>query len=779
MNAVAPVPQLDRPVHVVAMGELRGRLGRRHHDQGGSLTPPAEHDAPKLNEMFVGRPLTHSAVSPNREELPKLHADPCLQPLGRASSHNSNAAPPQVNVISFMSSLNNVMQDEAKMVVQNRAQYDSILSEQRRKSNVIRSSTESIEKLSDASGQAAGLESPLGKVVTRRNTGYNSADDLVSLPPTQGLPNRQRPGLRRRPSREDAAGAANVYQQPAPVTRHASNNSPARGRPPHHPAPLIDPDQLAYPHPPSEHLNRESSSEQNLTEGESGQESPFLNVPGAGGKKKKGLKRRHLKGQGRIKVVVRKRPLNATGLESGGDVVTTYGQAISICEHKERIDLSKYTEKQTFQFDSVFDDACMNHDVFVGTALPLIDTFFEGGNASCFAYGQTGSGKTYTMLGARDGEEGLYLLAARDLFRRLGPSHTVTASFYEIYCNTLYDLLGERKVLYAREDANRKVNIVGLSEHSVDNVADLVRLMEIADKNRSSGSTAANEHSSRSHAILSLTMTHEDKPDFGATFKFIDLAGSERGADTAERGRKTQQEGAEINKSLLALKECIRGLDLGHHHIKFRGSKLTEVLRDSFTGNCRTVMIATLSPSSQNVEHTLNTLRYANRVKGLPTKSMDPSKERNHQPLRKPSMPLMDVERDKELDKDAKPARGREKHKSKAKRARSMPVQKKPSANVVSKEDSDVNASEDGFDDPNLPPGLIAGVRKRMDRQKQQIQQMEHEIAQLRKALQDKDSAHKQEIGMCKMVKRMDEQRILLLEDHNSSLQKKIQELSR
>ena len=129
--------------------------------------------------------------------------------------------------------------------------------------------------------------------------------------------------------------------------------------------------------------------------------------------------------------------------------------------------------------------------------------------------------------------------------------------------------------------------------------------------------------SSRSHAILCLTGSDEYNEDWTSTFKFIDLAGSERGADTAERGRKTQLEGAEINKSLLALKECIRGLDMGHKHIKFRGSKLTEVLRDSFAGNCRTVMIATLSPSSSNVEHSLNTLRYANRVKGLPAKQID------------------------------------------------------------------------------------------------------------------------------------------------------------
>jgi hypothetical protein len=95
------------------------------------------------------------------------------------------------------------------------------------------------------------------------------------------------------------------------------------------------------------------------------------------------------------------------------------------------------------------------------------------------------------------------------------------------------------------------------------------------------------------------------------------FAGSERGADTYDNNRQTRLEGAEINKSLLALKECIRALDSDARHVPFRGSKLTAVLRDSFLGDqARTVMIANISPNSLSVEHTLNTLRYADRVKG-------------------------------------------------------------------------------------------------------------------------------------------------------------------
>lgn len=98
---------------------------------------------------------------------------------------------------------------------------------------------------------------------------------------------------------------------------------------------------------------------------------------------------------------------------------------------------------------------------------------------------------------------------------------------------------------------------------------------------------------------------------------FIDLAGSERGADTIEQNKQTRMDGAEINKSLLALKECIRALDLEKKHLPFRGSKLTQVLKDSFTGNSKTTMIANVSPANSCCEHTLNTLRYADRVKEL------------------------------------------------------------------------------------------------------------------------------------------------------------------
>ena len=111
-------------------------------------------------------------------------------------------------------------------------------------------------------------------------------------------------------------------------------------------------------------------------------------------------------------------------------------------------------------------------------------------------------------------------------------------------------------------------------------------------------------------------------------FSFIDLAGSERGSERGDSiNQQVRLEGAEINKSLLALKECIRKIDQDSGaHLPFRQSKLTQVLKDSFistTLKCRTCMIACISPDQASFEHSLNTLRYADRVKELRGGSID------------------------------------------------------------------------------------------------------------------------------------------------------------
>ncbi|XP_028268955.1 kinesin-like protein KIF2A isoform X2 [Parambassis ranga] len=329
----------------------------------------------------------------------------------------------------------------------------------------------------------------------------------------------------------------------------------------------------------------------------------------------------------RICVCVRKRPLNKKELSMKDlDVITIPSKdVVMVHEPKQKVDLTRYLENQTFRFDYAFDESTANEMVYRFTARPLVETIFERGMATCFAYGQTGSGKTHTMGGDFSGKnqdcsKGIYALAARDVFLMLKkPNYKkldlqVYATFFEIYSGKVFDLLNRKAKLRVLEDGKQQVQVVGLQEKEVKCTEDVLKLIEVGNSCRTSGQTSANAHSSRSHAVFQIIVRRKGK--MHGKFSLIDLAGNERGADTSSADRQTRLEGAEINKSLLALKECIRALGRNKPHTPFRASKLTQVLRDSFIGeNSRTCMIATISPGMTSCENTLNTLRYANRVK--------------------------------------------------------------------------------------------------------------------------------------------------------------------
>uniref|UniRef100_A0A8I3NYK0 Kinesin-like protein n=1 Tax=Canis lupus familiaris TaxID=9615 RepID=A0A8I3NYK0_CANLF len=331
----------------------------------------------------------------------------------------------------------------------------------------------------------------------------------------------------------------------------------------------------------------------------------------------------------RICVCVRKRPLNQreTTMKDLDIITIPSDNVVMVHESKQKVDLTRYLENQTFCFDHAFDDTASNELVYQFTAQPLVESIFRRGMATCFAYGQTGSGKTHTMGGAfsggdQDCSKGIYALVAQDVFLLLKTRAyekldlKVYGTFFEIYGGKVYDLLNWKKKLQVLEDGNQQMQVVGLQEQEVCSVEDVLNLVELGNSCRTSGQTSVNAHSSRSHAVFQIILKSGGK--LHGKFSLVDLAGNERGADTAKANRKRQLEGAEINKSLLALKECIRALGQNKSHTPFRASKLTQVLRDSFIGqNSSTCMIATISPGMASCENTLNTLRYANRVKEL------------------------------------------------------------------------------------------------------------------------------------------------------------------
>ncbi|KAH8399555.1 hypothetical protein KR222_003631, partial [Zaprionus bogoriensis] len=341
-----------------------------------------------------------------------------------------------------------------------------------------------------------------------------------------------------------------------------------------------------------------------------------------------------------ITVCVRKRPMSRRELQAKAvDIISVPGRdSLLVHELRNKVDLTKFLEHHKFRFDYTFDEQCSNTLVYEHTARPLIRTMFEGGNATCFAYGQTGSGKTHTMGGefcgkVQDCTTGIYALAARDVFAELSkPKYremgaSVTCSYFEIYGSKVFDLLlPEKPMLRVLEDGRQQVVICGLTKRPVTKVEEVLGIIEQGNRERTSGQTSVNIKSSRSHAVFQIALFMPGRIDPCGKCSFVDLAGNERGADTQSASLQTRREGAEINKSLLALKECIRALSRHSSHLPFRGSKLTQVLRDSFIGGeqNKTCMIAMISPGLGSVENTLNTLRYADRVKELVAKEDDP-----------------------------------------------------------------------------------------------------------------------------------------------------------
>ena len=324
----------------------------------------------------------------------------------------------------------------------------------------------------------------------------------------------------------------------------------------------------------------------------------------------------------KIFVVVRKRPLSKKEqANSEIDCVSVINPRTYIHECKIQIDgITKYLEDHEFYFDNSFGDASTTKDVYDCTINPMIDLVLNQGIVTCFAYGQTGSGKTYTMKGIESfAIDALFNLSKRSF----GDRFDFYISFFEIYGGRLYDLLNKRATLQVLDDKNGKVQIYGLVQVLTDSPEQMHAIIDEANSIRTTHNTVTNETSSRSHAICNISVKLKGEDEEYGKLSLVDLAGSERAQETQSNNRQRRAEGAEINKSLLALKECIRALDEKKNgnpdqHVPFRASKLTHVLRDSFVSKSdksKIIMISCISPSYSSANHSINTLRYSDRLK--------------------------------------------------------------------------------------------------------------------------------------------------------------------
>ena len=323
----------------------------------------------------------------------------------------------------------------------------------------------------------------------------------------------------------------------------------------------------------------------------------------------------------KIFVIVRKRPLSKKEINNGEiDCISCLNPKVVVHECKIKIDgITKYLEDHEFYYDNAFNENESTEEIYGYTIEPMINLVLKKGIVTCFAYGQTGSGKTFTMKGIQN-------LAIESLFQesqKLKKKFEFFISFFEIYGGRLYDLLNNKNKLQVFDDSKGVTQIYGLQEIYAETQEDMKLIIDKANSIRTTHNTVTNETSSRSHAICNIVIREKGSKEFGK-LSLVDLAGSERAEETQSNNRTRRAEGAEINKSLLALKECIRALQArkasGNNeiHVPFRASKLTHVLRDSFVSKSdksRIIMISCINPSFIHSNHSINTLRYSDRLK--------------------------------------------------------------------------------------------------------------------------------------------------------------------
>ncbi|XP_072961067.1 kinesin-like protein KIN-14J [Typha angustifolia] len=350
--------------------------------------------------------------------------------------------------------------------------------------------------------------------------------------------------------------------------------------------------------------------------------------------------------RGNIRVFCRCRPLSSKEVSGGHTSVIDFDPS----QDTELQIICSDASKKQFKFDHIFGPTDDQEAVFAET-LPVVRSVLDGYNVCIFAYGQTGTGKTFTMEGTPE-NRGVNYRALEVLFRISqercsSVRYEFSVSMLEVYNEKLRDLLEENsdqlaKKLEIKQAADGAQEVPGLVEAQVCNIEEVWKMLKTGARNRSVGSTNANELSSRSHCLVRVTIKSENLVNGQRNRShmwLVDLAGSERLGKIEVEGERLK-ESQFINKSLSALGDVISALASKNPHIPYRNSKLTHLLQSSLGGDCKTLMFAQISPSSADLGETICTLNFASRVRGI-----------EHGPARKQSDPAESFKLKQMVDK--------------------------------------------------------------------------------------------------------------------------------
>ncbi|CAD5124620.1 DgyrCDS12889 [Dimorphilus gyrociliatus] len=296
---------------------------------------------------------------------------------------------------------------------------------------------------------------------------------------------------------------------------------------------------------------------------------------------------------------------------------------------------------KSFTYDYAFPAHMGQDTIYQEAVAPLVEGIFDGYNATVLAYGQTGSGKTHTMSGSdhspvEENKEGVIQKVIYDLFEgfreRTDFNYTTKVTYLELYNENFRDLLvnsdDQRETIQVREDPRGGIMATGLHEMVVTTAEETLASFKVGVGHRSTGATAMNLTSSRSHAVFTIYISRTRADDVDdichAKFHLVDLAGSERQKKTRAEGERLK-EGININMGLHILGNVIAALSGENgkkaRYVPYRDSKLTRLLQDSLGGNSQTLMIACISPADSNYDETHSTLQYADRARKITNKA--------------------------------------------------------------------------------------------------------------------------------------------------------------
>jgi hypothetical protein len=334
--------------------------------------------------------------------------------------------------------------------------------------------------------------------------------------------------------------------------------------------------------------------------------------------------------RGNIRVMCRVRPLMASEKH--------FEESITVMDTCQVKLVNLITRRENwFEFDRVFPTTDSQEVVYYEVS-DMVTSAMNGFNVCIMAYGQTGSGKTYTMEGTSKCL-GINFRAVREIFEIIESrvethKYSIELTILEVYNEQVRDLLNPSgKKIEIREDAKGNMHLPGVEVSPIKNYNDLIKHIEAGKTNRSVGCTNINEYSSRSHCIVTIYIhCSNSEGSFVSKLNLIDLAGSERICKSEAEGIR-MVEACNINQSLSALGKVLYSLAGKQAHIPYRDSKLTHLLRDSLSGDAKTLMIITVNPSNDDVSETLSSLTFGSRVacveKGKAKQKIKKKKKKN------------------------------------------------------------------------------------------------------------------------------------------------------